>query len=177
MMKVVAEPFSGALVIEQAIFSDARGYFSECFKNSEASGLGITQEFVQDCYSSSVLGVVRGMHFTKKRPQSQFVSVLSGRIFDVIVDVRSQSSTFGQWFGAELGEGCPRHMYMSHGFAHGFCVLSEVAHVHYKLSQEYDPSDEFGFLWNDPSVGINWPVLSPTVSKRDQGHPLLRDVI
>lgn len=175
-MEVVAQPFPGILVMEPKCFADERGFFLESFERERYRTLGITEEFVQDNHSRSVGGVLRGMHFTKRKPQSQILTVMRGKIFDVVVDIRKGSPTFGQWFGAELSDAGPRQIYMAHGFAHGFCVLSDVADLHYKVSQRYDPSDEGGLVWNDEQVGINWPLFNPIVSDRDRKFLPLQDV-
>ena len=118
------------------------------------------------------------MHYTIKRPQAQLLSVIRGVVFDVVVDVRKGSPTFGKWFGVELSDQSEfRQIYMPHGFAHGFCVLSEYADVHYKVTQPYEHSDEYGIRWDDPEVGIEWPVSNPVVSDKDQAHPLLANAV
>jgi dTDP-4-dehydrorhamnose 3,5-epimerase len=116
------------------------------------------------------------MHFQVRRPQAQIVTVMRGRIFDVAVDLRPDSATFGRWYGMELSDEGPRQIYMGPGFAHGFCVLSEVADLHYKVSQIYDQADESGIAWNDPQIGIRWPIDNPVVSNRDRSYPLLREL-
>jgi dTDP-4-dehydrorhamnose 3,5-epimerase len=120
--------------------------------------------------------VLRGLHFQIKRPQAQIVTVIRGRIFDVTVDLRPNSENFGRWCGVELSEEGPRQLYMTAGFAHGFCVLSEFADLHYKVSQLYDRDDEGGLLWNDQDVGIRWPIANPIVSSRDNAYPGLRQL-
>lgn len=175
-MQVVETALSGVLVIEPRCFRDERGFFLENFHAQRYREAGILDDFVQDNHSRSVKGVLRGLHFTVKHPQAQIVTVMRGHIFDVAVDLRHGSPTFGGWFGAELSEDGPRQLYMSAGFAHGFCVLSEMADLHYKVSQFYDPADDGGLLWNDPGIGIKWPVKAPLVSSRDAAHPMLRDL-
>lgn len=164
---------AGVLVIEPRCFRDERGFFLESFHQERYREAGITDRFVQDNHSCSTRGVLRGLHFTVKKPQAQIVTVMRGRIFDVAVDLRRGSPTFSKWFGAELSDEGPRQLYMAAGFAHGFCVLSEMADLHYKVSQYYDPADEGGLLWNDPDIGINWPVAAPLVSSRDAAYPSL----
>lgn len=175
-MKVVARPFAGVMVLQPRRFDDARGFFLESFERERYRALGIVESFVQDNHSRSVKNVLRGLHFTKTKPQAQVLTVIRGRIFDVVVDVRKGSPSFGQWFGAELGDEGPNQIYMAHGFAHGFCVLSDVADLHYKVSQTYDPNDDSGLRWDDPVVGIEWPVSVPIMSERDRGHPLLNRI-
>jgi dTDP-4-dehydrorhamnose 3,5-epimerase len=148
----------------------------ETFEASRYHDFGIRENFVQENHSRSEKNVLRGLHFTKKEPQAQIVTVMSGRIFDVVVDIRRDSPSFGKWFGVELGENGPSQLYMPHGFAHGFCVLSDRADLHYKVSQRYNPEDEGGLLWNDESVGISWPVSDPVLSPRDQQHLKLGEI-
>lgn len=169
-MKVVGRPLEGIIVLEPERFADSRGFFLESYERERYRDLGITEEFVQDNHSRSARNVLRGMHFTKHKPQAQILTVIRGKIFDVVVDIRKNSPTFGKWFGAELSDEGPRQIYMAHGFAHGFCVLSEFADLHYKVSQRYDPSDEGGLLWNDGAIGIRWPIENPIVSVRDSNH-------
>lgn len=173
-MQVIETAFPGVLVIEPRRYRDDRGFFLESFHALRYREAGILDDFVQDNHSRSVKGVLRGLHFTVKRPQAQIVTVLRGHIFDVVVDLRSGSPTFGRWFGADLSEDGPRQVYMPAGFAHGFCVLSEMADLHYKVSHFYDPTDEGGLLWNDPDVGISWPLAMPHVPTRDAAYPTLR---
>lgn len=173
-MRVVETELNGVLIIEPHCFRDQRGSFLESFHLPRYREVGIHDKFVQDNHSRSVKSVLRGMHFTVNRPQAQIVTVIRGKIFDVVVDLRKPSATFGQWFGAELSdEGAQRQIYMAPGFAHGFCVLSEFADLHYKVSQVYDNADEAGLLWSDPQIGIRWPIDQPIVSPRDASYPPL----
>lgn len=176
-MKVIATPLGGVLLIEPRYFLDERGFFLETYQRERYRAAGIMDEFVQDNQSRSSKGVLRGMHFTVQRPQAQIVTVMRGRVFDAAVDLRSESLTFGKWYGAELSDqGGPRQIYMSPGFAHGFFVLSDWADLHYKVSRVYDAGDEGGLLWNDPDVGVQWPAGTPTVTARDAAYPRLRDL-
>lgn len=175
-MNVTRTPLDGVLVIEPRCFQDERGFFLETFQSERYRQAGIAETFVQDNQSRSANGVVRGLHFQVKRPQAQIVTVVRGRVFDVAVDLRPASPTFGRWFGAELGDTGPRQVYMAPGFAHGFCVLSEWADLHYKVSRLYDPHDEGGLLWNDPDVAIEWPAPAPRVTPRDAAFPRLGDL-
>lgn len=175
-MKIIAQPFAGVTVLEPHRFSDSRGFFLESFELERYRAIGIVESFVQDNHSRSMNSVLRGLHFTRRKPQAQIVTVIRGRVFDVVVDVRKASPSFGQWFGTELSDEGPRQIYMAHGFAHGFCVLSDYADLHYKVSQRYDPTDDAGLHWSDPDVGIEWPVDMPIVSERDGSHPLLRSI-
>jgi dTDP-4-dehydrorhamnose 3,5-epimerase len=176
-MRVIETELRGVLIIEPRCFRDERGFFLESFQSSRYREAGIVDEFMQDNHSRSVKNVLRGLHFTVRQPQAQVVTVMHGKIFDVVVDLRKSSPTFGRWFGAELSdEGPRRQIYMAPGFAHGFCVLSEIADLHYKVSRFYDHADEGGLLWNDPQIGIRWPVKTPIVSKRDSAYPVLREL-
>ena len=169
--------FIGLKVIEPEVFKDERGFFLETFQTTRYKNQGISEEFVQDNQSFSSRGVLRGLHFQLKQPQAQIVTVLSGRIFDVCVDIRKDSRTFGKWFGIELSDQGPRQIYMAPGFAHGYCVLSDHANLHYKVSSEYDPSDQSGIIWNDPDIDISWPDFEYIVSPKDLGFKKFRDVI
>jgi len=172
-MKASKCHLEGILLIEPNIYADDRGFFLESFEQERYRELGIVEEFVQDNHSRSSKNVLRGMHFTRNRPQAQIITVMRGKIFDVAVDIRKNSPTFGQWFGIELSDQGPRQIYMTHGFAHGFCVLSDHADLHYKVSQLYDPNDEGGLIWNDSDVKIDWPIKEPIVSERDARHPTI----
>ena len=163
----------GILLIEPIVYQDERGFFLESFQKERYAKVGITEEFVQDNHSRSSKNVLRGLHFTREKQQSQIVTVMQGKIFDVVVDIRKDSPTFGKWFGTELSDEGHRQIYMPHGFAHGFCVLSDWADLHYKVSQKYDPNDEGGLNWNDPEINIQWPLKEIVMSIRDKGHPYL----
>jgi dTDP-4-dehydrorhamnose 3,5-epimerase len=175
-MRVQETYLAGLLVIEPKSFRDDRGFFLESYRAARYRDAGIIDNFVQDNHSRSVKNVLRGMHFTVRHPQAQIVTVMRGRIFDVAVDLRQPSRTFGNWFGIELSEEGPRQLYMAPGFAHGFYVQSDFADLHYKVSEIYDHTDEGGLLWNDPDIAIRWPVDSPAVSGRDGAYPRLRDL-
>lgn len=136
----------------------------------------MTDRFVQDNHSRSLRGILRGLHFQVRRPQAQLVTVMRGKIFDVVIDLRRTSSTFGGWYGVELSDDGLRQVYMPPGFAHGFCVLSDMADLHYKVSREYDASDEGGLVWNDPDLAIRWPIDAPQVAPRDASYPLLKQL-
>src|SRR5262249_47394841 len=166
----------GLLLIEPRRFQDERGFFLESFHIERYRAHGIADDFVQDNHSRSRQGVLRGLHFQIKRPQAQIVTVIRGRIFDVTVDLRRGSATFGQWYGIEMSDEGPRQLYMPPGFAHGFCVLSEFADLHYKVTQLYNDGDEGGIYWADRDIGIRWPVDAPLVSKRDNSYPRLREL-
>jgi dTDP-4-dehydrorhamnose 3,5-epimerase len=175
-MKIKNTPLDGLLVIEPQCYEDSRGFFLETYQAARYLEAGITETFVQDNQSRSVKGVLRGMHFQVKRPQAQLVTVIRGCVFDVGVDLRLNSPTFGQWFGIELHDKGPRQVYMAPGFAHGFCVLSEWADLHYKVSRNYDAADESGLHWNDIDVGVSWPIDKPTVTARDASYLKLKEL-
>ena len=166
----------GILLIEPDVYYDERGFFLESFQKQRYAEVGITEEFVQDNHSRSGKNVLRGLHFTRKKAQSQIVTVMRGKIFDVVVDIRKDSPTFGKWFGTELSDEGHRQIYMPHGFAHGFCVLSDWADLHYKVSQIYDPTDEDGIVWNDKKIKIDWPLKDPTVAARDACHRAITEL-
>ena len=149
----------GLCIIEPTVHGDARGYFVETYNKNDMVAEGLTMEFVQDNQSSSTKGVLRGLHFQKKFPQGKLVRVVNGSVFDVAVDLRSNSKTYGKWFGVELTAENKKQFYIPEGFAHGFLVLSEIAEFCYKCTDFYHPGDEGGLAWNDPEIGIDWPQL------------------
>lgn len=175
-MIINTTPLNGLLVIEPKCFKDERGFFLETYQAERYHEAGIVETFVQDNQSRSMKGVLRGMHFQVKRPQAQIVTVMRGKVFDVGVDLRPASLTFGKWFGVELHDAGPRQIYMAPGFAHGFFVLSDWADLHYKVSRNYDARDEGGLLWNDLDVGIDWPLGDPAVTVRDASYPKLKEL-
>jgi dTDP-4-dehydrorhamnose 3,5-epimerase len=175
-LHVKSTGLEGLLLIEPQCFRDERGFFLESFHAERYHDKGIADAFVQDNLSRSRQGVLRGLHFQVKRPQAQIVTVIRGRIFDVAVDLRSASATFGRWYGIELSDEGSRQLYMAPGFAHGFCVLSEFADLHYKVTRLYDHTDEGGLIWNDSEVGVRWPIEQPIVSGRDSAYPTLRQL-
>ena len=175
-MKITETGLAGLLLIEPRYFRDERGYFLETFSGPRYREAGIADDFVQENHSRSSKGILRGLHFQVRRPQAQLVTVMHGKVFDVGVDLRPSSKTFGQWYGAELSDEGACQIYMPPGFAHGFCVLSDVADLHYMVSRIYDHGDEGGLFWNDPDVGIRWPVAAPVVSARDAAYPKLREL-
>ena len=156
-IKVTKAPIEGLYIIEPTVHGDARGYFVETYNQRDMHEAGLDMVFVQDNQSMSVKGVLRGLHFQKEFPQGKLVRVIKGRVFDVAVDLRSGSKTFGQWFGVELSEENKKQFYISEGFAHGFLVLSDTAEFGYKVTDFYHPGDEGGLAWNDPEIGIEWP--------------------
>lgn len=152
-------PIEGLYIIEPALHGDNRGYFMETYNQRDMQEAGLNMVFVQDNQSMSVKGVLRGLHFQKQYPQGKLVRVIKGRVFDVAVDLRKNSETYGKWYGVELTEENKKQFYISEGFAHGFLVLSETAEFCYKVTDFYHPGDEGGLAWNDPAIGIEWPEL------------------
>ncbi len=166
---------SGVWVIEQNVYGDARGYFMETFVESCFREAGLNYHFVQDNQSSSRRGVLRGLHFQKKYPQAKLVRVFRGEVFDVAVDLRRDSPTFGKWEGVILSEQNRKQLLIPHGFAHGFQVLSDTAEFTYKCDDIYHPEDEAGILWNDQEIGIEWPMTENLIlSEKDQKLPYFR---
>ena len=153
---------AGLCVITPTVHGDERGYFVETYNKNDMAEAGLTMEFVQDNQSCSVKGVLRGLHFQKQFPQGKLVRVIRGSVFDVAVDLRPGSQTFGKWFGIELTAENKKQFYIPEGFAHGFLVLSDIAEFCYKCTDFYHPGDEGGLAWNDPKIGITWPQLSGT---------------
>lgn len=159
-IKVTKCPIEGLYIIEPAVHGDNRGYFMETYNKRDMEEAGLNMNFVQDNQSMSVKGVLRGLHFQKQFPQGKLVRAIKGRVFDVAVDLRAGSATYGKWYGVELTEENKKQFYISEGFAHGFLVLSETAEFCYKCTDFYHPGDEGGLAWNDPAIGIDWPELS-----------------
>jgi dTDP-4-dehydrorhamnose 3,5-epimerase len=161
------------LIIESQIFRDDRGFFLETFSARKLKGSGIPESFVQDNHSRSTRGVLRGLHYQLDHPQGKLVHVTRGRIFDVAVDIRRGSPTFAKWFGTELDDENLHSMWIPEGFAHGFCVLSDIADVIYKCTAPYVAEDDRGILWNDPMIGIDWPTDNVVLSPKDTGYARL----
>ncbi len=175
-MNIIPTSIRGLLIVEPKVFEDKRGYFLETYHQERFQSAGLNATFVQDNLSFSKMGTLRGLHFQITRPQDKLVQVVTGEIFDVAVDIRPQSPTFGKWSGTLLSEENKRQLFIPGGFAHGFCVLSESAHVAYKCSDYYKPEDEGGILWSDPAIAIDWPVKNPTLSDKDRHYPCLADL-
>jgi len=167
-MEIIELPLSGAKLIKPRVFGDARGFFFESYSEARYRERGMTEVWVQDNHSSSVKGTLRGLHYQSTPGQAKLVRVTRGRIFDAIVDIRPDSPTFGKWHGEEIDAEQHCQVYIPVGFAHGFCVLSDVAEVQYKVSTPYDAAHECAIRWNDPEIGLVWPVASPILSERDQ---------
>ena len=177
-IKVTTNEIEGLYVIETKVFPDARGYFMETYNEQDFHEEGLMMKFVQDNQSMSVKGVLRGLHFQKQYPQGKLVRVIRGAVFDVAVDLRSDSKTFGKWFGVELTAENKKQFYIPEGFAHGFLVLSDEAEFVYKCTDFYHPGDEGGLAWNDPDIGINWPIpegMELILSEKDQKWGGIKD--
>ncbi|UJD95325.1 dTDP-4-dehydrorhamnose 3,5-epimerase [Lelliottia amnigena] len=170
-MKIIETRLKDAVIIEPQVFKDERGYFFEVYKKTRYQSLGINAEFVQDNRSKSTKNVLRGLHFQKNKPQGKLISVSEGVVFDVAVDLRPDSATFGQYHSVILSDENFLQFYIPPGFAHGFCVLSDTATFQYKCTDYYDPSDEGGIIWNDPVLNIDWPIIEPIISAKDCALP------
>lgn len=175
-MKVIETKLPGVILLEPDLYPDDRGWFLETWSRKRYEDAGVGEKFVQDNVSFSAKDILRGLHFQYPKSQGKLVQVLSGEVFDVAVDIRVGSPAFGGWVSAALSQSSHKQMYVPAGFAHGFCVLSETAIFSYKCTDYYSPSGEFGIVWNDPDIGIDWPVTAPVLSKKDAGYPLLRDI-
>ena len=175
-MKVERTALPGVLILEPKVFGDARGFFMETWNRSRYAEAGLPGEFVQDNVSYSRHGVLRGLHYQSPRAQGKLVHVLEGEVFDVAVDVRVGSPTFGRWAGATLSAQNRRQLWIPPGFAHGFCVTGETALFYYKCTELYAPEHEGSILWNDPAIGIAWPLEHPTLSAKDAATPPLAAV-
>lgn len=170
-------PIEGLYVIEPTVFHDERGYFVETYNQNDMREAGLDMEFVQDNQSMSTKGILRGLHFQKEHPQGKLVRAIRGRVFDVAVDLRKGSKTYGQWYGLELSAENKKQFYVSEGFAHGYLVLSEDAEFCYKVTDFYHPGDEGGIAWNDPDIHIDWPLPADEIilNERDSGWKPLKD--
>ena len=177
MLSVNETILPGVLLLTPAVFGDGRGHFKETFRANAYTDVGIDVLFVQDNFSRSSGGVLRGLHFQVSQPQGKLVSCLRGRVFDVAVDIDPESSTFQRWVGFELSDQNHRQLYIPAGYAHGFCVLSESADFFYKCTDYYNPADEAGIRWDDPQVGIDWPLSEPTLSDKDANLQSLADYL
>jgi dTDP-4-dehydrorhamnose 3,5-epimerase len=167
----------GVILVAPDVFHDERGFFLETYHRDKYAAGGIPETFVQDNQSFSYSGVLRGLHAQLRHPQGKLVRAIVGEIFDVAVDIRPDSPTFGKWVGATLSAENAHQLYVPPGFAHGFCVLSETAHVQYKCTDVYRPGDEIGIVWNDPEIGVDWPVRDPRVNEKDGQAPRLAEIV
>jgi dTDP-4-dehydrorhamnose 3,5-epimerase len=172
-VRVLPTAIPDVLIVEPDVHADGRGFFLETYHADRYRERGIPGPFVQDNHSRSTAGTLRGLHLQLNRPQGKLIRVIEGEIFDVAVDVRRGSPTFGRWVGASLTADSFRQIFIPAGFAHGFCVVSPIAQVEYKCTDLYDPASEIGIAWNDPALGIAWPVSDPLLSNRDARHPTL----
>ena len=175
-MKILTCELEGLLIVEPDVYGDRRGFFVESWNERRYREAGIAAAFVQDNFSFSQRGTLRGLHFQNPLAQGKLVSVWQGEVFDVAVDLRRGSRTFGRWHGVPLNSENKRQFWVPPGFAHGFAVTSETALFHYKCTEVYSPRNELGFRWDDPDVGIKWPVAAPTLSQRDAKAPFLKDL-
>lgn len=176
-IKVYKPEIEGLMVIEPTVHGDERGYFMETYNARDLKEAGLDRVFVQDNQSMSKNGVLRGLHFQKKFPQAKLVRVIKGEVFDVAVDIRKGSKTFGKWYGVELTEQNKKQFYIPEGFAHGFLVRSETAEFCYKVTDFYHPDDEGGIIWNDPDIGIDWGDVSQVIlSEKDKVHKRLKEI-
>jgi len=176
-MNLIPTSLPGVLIIEPRVFRDERGFFLETYHAQRYREAELDAAFVQDNHSRSTRGTLRGLHWQAERPQGKLVRVLVGEIYDVAVDIRPDSPTFGKWVGVTLSADNFRQAWIPPGFAHGFCVTSEVAEVEYKCTDFYDPPSERGLIWNDPEVAIAWPIQDPILSERDKKHPRLSALV
>lgn len=175
-MNIIKTKLDGLLIIEPKVFGDERGFFYETYHEQRYKNAGFKESFVQDNRSRSTGNVLRGLHFQKRKPQGKLVTVTAGTVFDVAVDLREDSPTFGQYESIILSGDNRLQFYIPPGFAHGFCVLSDIADFQYKCTDFYDPTDEGGIIWNDNSININWPISEPNLSLKDKELPSLEDV-
>ncbi len=175
-LTVIATALPGVLILEPTVHTDERGSFMETYHLRTYAQHGIAGTFVQDNHSYSRRSTLRGLHYQLRQPQGKLVYAVTGEIFDVAVDIRRGSPTFGRWVGTTLSAHNKRQIYVPHGFAHGFCVLSEEADVIYKCTDFYAPGDEYGILWSDHSIGVEWPIVRPILSEKDGRNPTVREV-
>ena len=175
-MKVTRTSLDGVLIIESDVFGDERGFFMESWKSSGYANAGLPADMLQSNFSRSTYGVIRGLHYQYPQPQGKLVSAVEGTIFDVAVDIRSDSPSFGQWTAVELSADNHFQLYVPEGFAHGFCALSETALVHYMCTSEYSPEFDAALAWNDPDVAVDWPIEPVSVSAKDSAAPRLCNI-
>ncbi len=175
-VEIIQTPLPGVVLLKPRVHEDTRGFFMETYRADVLASARIRDNFVQDNHSRSPRGVLRGLHYQVRQPQAKLCRVVSGEVFDVAVDIRLGSPTFGQWYGVLLSSENKLQIYMPPGFAHGFVVRSEIADFLYKCSDYYDPSDDRGIRWDDPAIGIAWETAAPILSPKDLQHPLLADV-
>ena len=177
MIEQLPSRLDGPILLQPTVHGDARGFFVETFRSDAYRSAGIHAEFVQDNHSRSARGTLRGLHFQRRPGQPKLIRVARGSIWDVIVDIRPASSTFGEFEAFELDDVEHRQLYVPIGFAHGFCVVSDVADVTYKVGSPYDADEERGIAWDDPELAIPWPIRPPLLSERDRSNPILREAV
>jgi dTDP-4-dehydrorhamnose 3,5-epimerase len=175
-IKVTETILPGALIIEPAVYGDSRGFFLETWRLDQYRDLGIKEAFVQDNHSRSGKNVLRGLHLQKSSPQGKLVRVARGAVFDVAADINPDSPTYGKWVGVELNDENLRQFYVPPGYAHGFCVLSDLADFLYRCTTYYNRNDEMGVRWDDPDLDINWPIKNPSLSDKDKVLPFLKEL-
>jgi dTDP-4-dehydrorhamnose 3,5-epimerase len=175
-MKVIETPLPGVMILEPQVFGDARGYFYESYNKTRYRDIGIDVDFVQSNVSRSTRGVLRGLHYQWPNPQGKLISVLEGEVYDVAVDIRHGSPTFGRHVAAMLTADNHRHLWIPEGFAHGFCVVSDFATFTYQCTALYDRAGDAGIRWNDAALAIDWPVSEPLLSDKDRATPFLHDI-
>ncbi len=175
-VKMIETNLPGVVIIESDLYTDQRGFFRELYNRKKYEEAGFTRHFVQDNHSHSKKGVLRGLHYQLKQQQGKLVTVITGEIYDVAVDIRKGSPTFGKWMGVHLSDKENKQLFIPEGFAHGFCVLTQTADVHYKCTDLHLQGGGYGVLWSDPGVGIEWPISDVLVSRKDQNAPLLEDI-
>jgi dTDP-4-dehydrorhamnose 3,5-epimerase len=175
-LEFVQTTLPGIIIIKSLVFQDPRGFFMETFHQRKYREGGIERAFVQDNFSSSQKNTLRGLHYQLRHPQAKLIYALHGEIFDVVVDIRQGSPAFGKWESFILSEENRYQLFVPEGYAHGFCVLSDTADVVYKCTDFYAPDDDFGILWSDPAIGIDWPVKEPLLSEKDTKYPVLDDM-
>jgi dTDP-4-dehydrorhamnose 3,5-epimerase len=176
-MRFIQTDIEGVVIVEPAVHRDERGFFLETYHARRFEEAGLPGTFVQDNHSRSVRGTLRGLHAQRLHPQGKLVRAIQGEVFDVAVDIRPGSPTFRKWVAVVLSAENFRQVYVPPGFLHGFCVLSEHAEVIYKCTELYVPGDELGVIWNDPEIGIRWPIAEPILSAKDRGHPRLAEAL
>jgi dTDP-4-dehydrorhamnose 3,5-epimerase len=176
-MKFLPTRLAGVTIVEPDVFHDGRGFFLETYREDKYRAGGIDARFVQDNHSRSVGGTIRGLHAQRRHPQAKLVRALAGAIIDVVVDIRRGSSTYLEWISVELSAENFREIFVPAGYAHGICVISEFAEIEYKCTDYYDPKDEMRIIWNDPSIGVAWPVTTPILSPKDRAARTLEEQI
>jgi dTDP-4-dehydrorhamnose 3,5-epimerase len=175
-VRFVATELAGVLIVEPDVHRDGRGYFLETYHADKYRAGGINGPFVQENHSQSIGGTLRGLHLQSRHPQGKLIRVIEGEVYDVAVDVRRGSPSFGRWIGMTLSADNFKQCFVPPGFAHGFCVISPVAQIEYKCTDLYDPGGEIGIAWDDPALAIAWPIARPVLSERDKSNPTLSDV-